>query len=269
MTEASRRELGDFLRSRRARLAPQAVGLPGGNRRRTPGLRREEVAELAGIGTDWYVRLEQGRDVRPSLATVNALARALRLEPAERAHLRALARGAEGRSFTVESVPEVVRRVVESLPQPAYLTGRRWDLLAWNAATAELFADFGTMPKPERNLLLFMLTDARARRVFGRIWATEARRMVAQFRVHHDLWAGDAAFLELATRLRRECPEFTAWWKAHDVRGPGGGRKLLHHPSKGPIWVEYAIFQANDDAALRLAIYKVGEVARSSDPAAE
>lgn len=253
----SRAELGSFLRARRERLDPAALGITSGRRRRTPGLRREEVAERAGIGVDWYIRLEQGRDVSPSATTVDALARALRLEPAEHAHLRALTRVAERRPFVVEKVPDAIRRVVEALDQPAYVTGRRWDILAWNEAAAELFADFGAMPKPDRNVLVYMLTDPQARRLFGTGWAREARRMIAQFRASHDVWAGDAAFLELEARLRRACPEFAAWWRDHDVRGAVAGRKLLDHRRKGRLRVEYATFQANDDPALKLVLYTV------------
>src|SRR4030081_1120394 len=134
MADPRRSEFGDFLRSRREKLSPRIVGLPAGRRRRTAGLRREEVAELAGIGVDWYIRLEQGRTVSPSITTIDALARALRLGKAEHAHLRALAsRGrapnADRPVFVRESVPDVIRRLVEGLNQPAYVTGRRWDVL--------------------------------------------------------------------------------------------------------------------------------------------
>src|SRR5690349_22047169 len=125
----SKNQLGDFLRSRRERLTPKAVGLAPGRRRRTPGLRREEVAELAGIGVDWYVRLEQGRSVSPSATTVDALARALRLSKVEHGHLRALTRNSDHRRFVRETVPEALRHLVERLNQPAYITGRRWDVL--------------------------------------------------------------------------------------------------------------------------------------------
>src|SRR5262245_60898948 len=128
LSNEPRNELGDFLRSRRERLTPKAVGLPLGRRRRTPGLRREEVAELAGIGVDWYIRLEQGRSVSPSVTTVDALARALRLSKVEHTHLRALTAGGDRRPFVREVVPQAVRRTVESLNLPAYVTGRRWDV---------------------------------------------------------------------------------------------------------------------------------------------
>jgi transcriptional regulator with XRE-family HTH domain len=213
-----RSELGDFLRSRRERLSPATLGLPNGKRRRTAGLRREEVAELAGIGVDWYTRLEQGRSVSPSVTTIDALARALRLSKAEHGHLRALSRQAGRRAFTPESVPATVRRVVEGLNQPAYLTGRRWDVLAWNAAAAELFA-FDRVAQEDRNTLVSVLTNPHTRRLFGGTWEGEARRMVAEFRATHDLWAGDPAFVALLERLRDGCPEFAGWWEAHDIRG--------------------------------------------------
>src|ERR1700680_4058518 len=126
MADRSRSEFGDFLRSRRATLNPKWVGLPDGRRRRAPGLRREEVAELAGIGVDWYIRLEQGRSVNPSVTTIDALARALRLSKVEHAHLRALTRSADRRAFKRESVPGSIKRMIDRLNQPAYITGRRW-----------------------------------------------------------------------------------------------------------------------------------------------
>ena len=193
MADARRIEFGDFLRSRREKLTPKTVGLAAGRRRRTSGLRREEVAELAGIGVDWYIRLEQGRTVNPSTTTVDALARALRLSKAEHIHLRALARSADRRAFAIESVPDAIRRMVEGLNTPAYVTGRRWDLLVWNAAAAKIFG-FSRHDEANRNVLLQMLTAPAARKLFGAGWSDEARRMVAQFRATYDDWAGDSAF---------------------------------------------------------------------------
>jgi transcriptional regulator with XRE-family HTH domain len=254
MADPSRSEFGDFLRSRRQRLTPKSVGLPDGRRRRTPGLRREEVAELAGIGVDWYIRLEQGRTVSPSVATIDALARALRLGKVEHAHLRALARNADRRAFVRETVPEAMRRMVKELRQPAYLTGRRWDLLAWNDAADDLFG-FNRLAEEDRNILLCVLTAPDARRLFGAAWTEEARRMVAQFRTTHDLWAGDPAFTDLLERLRQGCPGFAMWWEEHDIRAGGAGRKQLNHPTKGLVSFDYATFQANEDPSLKLAIY--------------
>lgn len=252
--DARRSELGDFLRSRRQRLHPESVGLPATRRRRTPGLRREEVAELAGIGIDWYVRLEQGRDVNPSLTTIDSLARALKLGKAEHGHLRALARHGDARAFAKEMVPGPIRHLIDSLPHPAYITGRRWDVLAWNKAAEEIFA-FGRLPEAERNTLLLVLTNPMTRRLFGPSWAEEARRMVAQFRKTHDLWAGDPAFIDLLDRLKRGCPEFAGWWKAHDIRDVAAGIKRMAHPKKGVLRFQHASFQCNDDPGLKLVIY--------------
>ena len=173
-SEKQSKELGHFLRSRREKLSPKAVGLAPGQRRRTAGLRREEVAELAGIGIDWYVRLEQGRSVRPSAGTVDALARALRLNKAEHAHLKALTRPASPGAFVRETVPDTVRRIVESLNQPAYVTGRRWDVLAWNKAAGDIFA-FDQLAESERNTFLSMLTRPATRKLPSRTKHSSAR----------------------------------------------------------------------------------------------
>lgn len=250
----SRTELGDFLRSRREKLTPTAVGLPDARRRRTPGLRREEVAALAGIGVDWYVRLEQGRAVCPSTTTLDALAKALRLDKTERAHLDTLTTAPSPPRWVREKVPEPLRRLVEGMANPAYITGRRWDLLVWNEAAAELFP-FSDLADDNRNVLVYALTMPAARRLFGAGWANIARRMVGQFRVTHDLFAGDPAFTELLERLRAGCPEFEAWWNAHDIRGVAAGQKTFHHAKRGVMKFEHAAFQANDDPALKLAIY--------------
>ena len=251
----SRNELGDFLRSRREKLAPETIDLRKGRRRRTPGLRREEVAERAGIGIDWYIRLEQGRTVSPSTTTVDALAKALRLSKVEHTHLRALARNPGRSAFSREIVPETMRRMVDSLPHPAYVTGRRWDVLAWNVAAAEVFTDFSRIPEEDRNILLYVLTAPSTKSLFGKAWADEARRMLALFRTTYDLWAGDPAFTKLLERLEAGCPEFKHWWETHDVGDSAGVQKLLHHPVRGLLRFETASFQANDDPSLKLAIY--------------
>ncbi|MBK3396691.1 helix-turn-helix transcriptional regulator [Methylobacterium ajmalii] len=254
MSDPHQKALGDFLRARRAALDPKVLAVAAVRQRRTPGLRRDEVAQRAGISIDWYVRLEQGRSVSPSMATIDALARALCLNTAEHAHLRALAHGPQRHRFVKEQIPATLDRLIGSLNQPAYVTGRRWDLLTWNAAAADLFA-FDDLHEAERNILLFVLTDARARSLFGEAWAQEAQRMTAQFRATHDLWAADPAFTDLLARLQKGCTQFQAWWQAHEVRPSGTGRKLLHHPQRGSLSFEYSTFQANEDPALKLAIY--------------
>ena len=248
-------QLGAFLRSRRERLTPEQLGLSDSRRRRTPGLRREEVASLAGISPEWYVKLEQGRSVTPSMATIDALSRALRLTEVEHAHLHILAHGRRRPAFVREVPPPPLRRLVESLPYPAYVTGLRWDVLAWNEAAATLLADFDAIAVEDRNILLYVLTDPRGRELFGEGWAAEARRMLALFRATHDIWAADPAFVDLIARLQAGCAEFDAWWTAHDVGAALSGTKILHLPAQGRLSVDYTTFQANDDPRLKLAVY--------------
>ena len=261
MLEASRNGFGDFLRSRRSRLSPEQVGIASTRRRRTIGLRREEVAQLAGIGVDWYTRLEQGRMVTPSEMTVDSLARALRLSKAEHAHLRALAHNPTRPNFVRELVPDSLRRIVESLNQPAFVKGQRWDVLAWNAAAVEIFTDFGALAEDDRNLLVFMFTNPDARRLFGKAWPEEAKHFVGQFRSRYDLWAGDPAFEELVARLRKNSAEFDGWWRTHDIRSGVTGRRALHDQKGEAAHFVYASFQAGDESGLRLAIYCLEDMA--------
>lgn len=254
MTDDSRRELGDFLRTHRHRLTPDSAGVAPRRYRRTPGLRREEVAELAGIGVDWYVRLEQGRANAPSSTTISALARALQLTDSEQRHLTALASTGRREPFKPEVVSAALRRLVESLPHPAYVTGRRRDLLAWNRHADALFA-FDSLPVDHRNVLLAVLTRPGARALFGPGWAAEAQRIVAQFRASYDLWAGDPAFTDLLTRLREGCPEMAGWWEQHEIVQPRSGVKTLHHLTLGTLTFHHMSFQANDDPDLKLVIY--------------
>ena len=142
-----------------------------------------------------------------------------------------------------------------SLNLPAYVTGRRWDILAWNAAADDIFA-FSRLAEADRNSLLSRADQPRRRGgCSARHGRTKRRRMVAQFRATHDLWAGDPAFRDLLARLREGCPEFAGWWEAHDISGVAAGQKSLSHPKKGRLKLEYASFQANDDPALKLVIY--------------
>nr|WP_272209741.1 helix-turn-helix transcriptional regulator [Marinicella sp. W31]MDC2875567.1 helix-turn-helix transcriptional regulator [Marinicella sp. W31] len=246
--------LGDFLRARRARLSAETLGLKTNRRRRTEGLRREEVAERADIGIDWYIRLEQGRAISPSIATVDALARALCLDETDHAHLRALARLKSRQQFAPEEVSADVSVVVRSLREPAYIMGQRWDVLCWNEATASLFVDFARIPETERNILHFMFLDGKAKALFGCGWTAQARRMVAQFRANHDLWSGDPAFQNLVGVLTDGSPEFSGWWRAHDVGFPEAGAKTLYDGAKQRAF-HHASFLVSDNPALRLVIY--------------
>ncbi|MDB4941248.1 MAG: family transcriptional regulator [Labilithrix sp.] len=263
MARPSHNALGDFLRSRRERLDPAALGLPT-LRRRTPGLRREEVAARAGIGADWYLRLEQGRSSTPSAATVEALGRALQLTVTELAHLRALTRIDRPAPFAPEQVPPAMMRVVASLRGPAYVTGRRLDVLAWNPAAGRLFG-LARLPEHDRNTLALMFLVPSARELFGSAWESEARRVLAAFRATHDLLADDPAFASLLARLKAS-PEFARWWKAHDVRQPRSGIKVFHHPKLGTCAFEHSSYQSNDDPSLRLVVLVPAGPGRATSP---
>jgi transcriptional regulator with XRE-family HTH domain len=256
--ERRREELADFLRTKRASLQPEEVGLPDGGRRRTPGLRREEVALLAGVGTTWYTWLEQGRDVRASLEVLEAVSRALRLTPAERAHVILLGRGEQAPPCTApaEEVSPPVRRLVENLgPGPAYLLGRRWDYLAWNKSF-ELVFNWEPGPDPlSRNHVWQWFLDPSRRKLCAGDWATSARLLVAKFRADSARNIGDPAFEELISALNSSSPEFRKLWKRHEVAGSGEGRKELDHPAVGLLTFDHAVFQHGETGERRLIIY--------------
>ncbi len=256
--ERRREELADFLRTKRSSLQPDEVGLPDGGRRRTPGLRREEVALLAGVGTTWYTWLEQGRDVRASLEVLEAVARALRLTPAERTHLILLGRGEQAPpcKAPAEGVSPTVRRLVENIgPGPAYLLGRRWDYLAWNQAFELVFGwEPGSDPLSRNHVWLWFMDPAR-RKLCSGDWATSARLMVAKFRADSARNIGDPAFEELIAALSSSSPEFRKLWKRHEVAGSGAGRKELEHPTVGLLAFDHAVFQHGDTGEQRLILY--------------
>jgi transcriptional regulator with XRE-family HTH domain len=253
-----RAELADFLRTRRERLDPAAVGLKPGPRRRARGLRREEVAELAGISTAWYTWLEQGRQINPSQKVLDALARALKLQPHEFEHLIQLAQPAPPAQFTPERVPAPLKRMLRGYRWAAYVIGRRWDLLAWNDRARELFIDFEKSPERERNILRYMFLDPRAKRLFVD-WEVHARRMVAQFRSNVARYAEEPRFAELVSALRRGSPAFNTWWTDHHIELRGPGTVVVRHPKTGELRAEFATFQADDMPGARLVMYVPAE----------
>ena len=255
--ERRRAELADFLRKRRESITPEEVGLPDGGRRRTPGLRREEVALLAGVGTTWYTWLEQGRDVRASLEVLEAISRALKLTPTERTHLILLGRGEDPppRKSPAERVSPTLRRLIENLgPNPAFVLGRRWDYVAWNRAACALFGDFGSIPRAARNHVWLTFMDPFRREMFSD-WEESARLMVAKFRADSARYLGDPSFEELIGALRHSSPEFCRAWKRHEVSGGGEGRKEVHHPIEGLMVFEHAGFRPQHALDQRLVLY--------------
>jgi transcriptional regulator with XRE-family HTH domain len=252
-----RAELADFLRKRRESITPDEVGLPDGGRRRTPGLRREEVALLAGVGTTWYTWLEQGRDVRASLDVLEAISRALKLSPAERTHLVVLGRGQDPppSKGPAERVSPTLRRLIKNLgPNPAFVLGRRWDYLAWNRAACALFGDLDTIPRPARNHIWLTFTDPSRREMFPD-WEKSARFYAAKFRAESARYLGDPEFEELIQALRHSSPEFCRAWKRHEVSGGGEGRKEIHHPIEGLMVFEHSVLRPQQALDQRVVLY--------------
>jgi transcriptional regulator with XRE-family HTH domain len=253
--EQRRRDLADFLRTRRERLTPEQVGLAGGGRRRTPGLRREEVAQLASVGVSWYTLLEQGRDIRPSREVLQSIAEALRLTPAERHHLLVLA-GQQlpaAAAAPADEVGPALRRVLDALdPLPAYIIGRRWDYLAWNIGAEEVLLLPRGGPPPGYNAIwrIFAQTAVRDER-----WEVLARKVLAEFRADSAAFAHEVWFRELVADLERASPEFRAWWPMHDVRGRADARKDIEHPLVGLLQFEHTTLQVPAMPELKLMVY--------------
>jgi transcriptional regulator with XRE-family HTH domain len=232
---ADRRELAAFLRAKRERLSPAAAGLPSGKRRRTPGLRREEVAELAGIGTAWYTFLEQGRAVHPSEGALRRIARALQLSDKERTYFFNLAmeRAPRKRSHEEVATPPILL-LLRQLRCPALLMGQRWDLLAYNdQANAVLNLDY----IPDRNMLR-ALFSVQMRRLFPN-WGPMMRQHVAAFRAQNAGSLADPWILEVVDELRESQPEFSEFWEAHEVGELASGHETLDHPFAGRLYWDF------------------------------
>lgn len=248
-----RTELNEFLRTRRARLQPQDVGLPEyGGRRRVPGLRREELAQLAGVSVAYYIRLEQGRGGNVSTAVLDAIATALRLTPAERDHLTNLARPAPrgvrpvvraGGSPCSEAARGRVRPALQQLIDtmenvPAYVIGRRLDIIGWNRLACALLGDFAALPPERRNLAWQVFLDPTARALYED-WDAKAADVVGYLRRDAGRNPGDPAMAALIGELSLGSPEFRRLWAAHDVQDKGFGGKVLHHPLVGRLALAY------------------------------
>ena len=254
--------LGQLLRSRRERLAPADVGLPAGTRRRTTGLRREEVALLANVSTTYYTFLEQGRPVRPSPQVLQALAAALRMSAAERDYLHVLVDGpdaarslAAGGSAPPEQLGQGIADLVQRLdPFPTFVKGRRWDVLASNPAARELFTDWEALPAGQRNLVRWMFTTDRAREVYLD-WEGEARAMLGRFRLAAARHPHDPDFTALLAELQRDSDHVRDWWPRHDVTAIGSGSKKLRHPRLGPVDYSHVVLQVADNPDQTLVTY--------------
>jgi transcriptional regulator with XRE-family HTH domain len=258
-----RDELRAFLRSRRARLSPADVGLPdNGGRRRTPGLRREELAALAGVGVSWYTWLEQGRDINPSPDVLDAVARALRLDPAERRTLFALARtelpladdiagtDPEGRDGEIGQLAALVDSIH---PNPAYLLGPMTRILAWNRAASVVLGSPEHLAADRRYLLWWLLVEPGEAMTPQR--EATARNTLARFRVEYARHAGEPEYETFLAEIRERSAQFRDWWDEHEVIEAQRGTKVIEHPRLGTLHLHHAQTVPTGQPELRMAVY--------------
>jgi transcriptional regulator with XRE-family HTH domain len=257
VTAARRTELAAFLRSRRERISPEDVGLPVGTRRRTAGLRREELALLAGVGVTWYTWLEQGRPINASVQVLDSLARTLRLDATERGHLFRLADvpGAAGPADCVECpLPPEVQRILDAIPYPASVVTERFDLIAWNGVYAALFPRLTEAPPSERNTLLSCLVGPACCSPVPEQDKYSAA-LVAQLRVAYGRHVGDPAWTHFIRRLEALSPTFAATWAAHDVAQPASHTKRFRHPTLGLLTTKSTSFAVTAVSGARMVVY--------------
>lgn len=264
-----RHELGAFLRSRRERITPDEVGLPRTGRRRTPGLRREELALLAGISATWYTYLEQGRDIRTSDQVLDALAAALRLDRHERGHLFRLAghtpaaepEGPEPLTAEVAAVPLLLQ------PHPAYIIDGNYDVLGFNQAAGELFPGLAAAADRPANFARWVFLEPAARDVLVD-WEPEARGLLARLRTLAGRHPGDVRYTRVIDELHAGSPEARAWWPRYDVQARQGGRKRLRCPGRGAVEFSYTAFHLAEHVEQTLVIYSEGRESVDAGPAA-
>lgn len=250
------KRLGAYLKDRRTRLDPAALGFPVG-RRRTPGLRREEVAQRSNISPTWYTWLEQGRGGAPSADVLNRIAGALMLTDVEREHLflLGLGRPPEVRYKAVEGVTPRLQRLLDALEvSPALIRTATWDVVAWNHAAAAVLTDYGTLPSGERNILRLMFSTPRIRDA-QYDWESVARFVVGAFRADVARAGATSEVAQLVDELCRTSPEFEALWRDNEIRVHGEGAKRLRHPILGPIELEYSAFAVDGRPDLSMIVY--------------
>ena len=261
MTPDSRQELAEFLKTRRTRVRPQDLGLEPGPRRRVAGLRREELALLAGVSTDYYQRMEQGRDVRPSAQVLDAIAGALRFTPEESRHLHNLAAAAAAPArqprYGPEEVPPTTLRLLATMSGPAVVVGRFLDVLAWNPLAGALLGDFTRLPVTERNLL-FLFLHPQADQTCPNRKATVAE-LTAMLRAQVATEPGHPRAEELISRLTTSSPEFDQLWGRHDVGETTRGQMRINHPLVGELNLDWDAYPMPGTPGPVLIVYTVPE----------
>jgi transcriptional regulator with XRE-family HTH domain len=259
-TSDNRRELARFLRSRRERITPEQVGLPESSRRRIRGLRREEVAVLAGLSPTWYTYLEQARDIRPSPEVLDSLAQVLQLTEDERQYLHQLALGHVESTFPVSSAALVNSLVVDlvqlagQIPYPLYAIDYAAELIAWNDAAREWYTDWAILPGIERNIVWWMLMNPEAReRIVD--WDDDARDIVGRTRALSARFPNDPRVNELIARLQAESDEFVRWWPDHEVRGQGQRSRRFRVKGLGIRSMRLVVVHPADDPHVTMAFH--------------
>jgi transcriptional regulator with XRE-family HTH domain len=264
-----RAELSEFLRTRRARLKPEDVGLPDfGRHRRVPGLRREELAQLAGVSVAYYTRLEQGNGRNVSAEVLDAIARALRLNHAEHAHLTHLAKPKQNKKKPVarsQPVRVALRQLLDTMDGiPAYVVGRRSDVLAWNRMAAALFGDWGELPERERNWARMVFLKPEYRELFPQ-WEQKASDVVSFLRMDAGCHPDDPRLSALVGELSVKSEDFRRLWARHDVKEKTYGVKRLRHPLVGELTLSFESFRLVDDAEQSLITYHAEPGSPSAD----
>jgi transcriptional regulator with XRE-family HTH domain len=257
-TEVRRRELAAFLRSRRERVKPEDLGIRYTRRRRTPGLRREEVAHLAGVGVTWYTWLEQGRDINPSAQVLDAISRTLQFDSHEHEHLFTLAGVATTATPAVNQCldlcPNAMTLIEQLEPLPATIVNDRLDLLAYNRIYASFFDEIESIPAEDRNHLWLAFTNPRWKQVMVD-WDDSVATMVAEYRAAMAQHLDEPAWKALVARLHHASPEFTAMWERHDVQTSEGRVKRALHPTAGLLTLEYTNLWLGQRLGTRIVAY--------------
>lgn len=255
--QPTRNELAAFLRARREALTPEQVKLPRGRSRRTPGLRREEVALLAGVSVTWYTWLEQGRRINASTDVLRSIGRALRLDDAGQEHLVSLAQPVSPNGTALDApdeAPTALRRLIDAFePAPAYVLGPHWEFAAWNGAQARLYPPLERLDGIERNLIWVLFAHDGVRRLIVD-WDIHARQALAEFRAATTAVRHDAVMTELVARLSDVSAEFRAWWPEHDVSRFETRLRRFDHPRAGMLTFEYQQLAPVEWPGLRIVV---------------
>jgi transcriptional regulator with XRE-family HTH domain len=249
-----RRAFGDFVRAHRERVAPAAIGLPSGKRRRTPGLRREEVAQLCGLSTTWFTWIEQGRDVSISAGALARLAVALRLDRAERAYLFDLAgkRDPEHGRAETGNVSAALAACVDAVAAPAYILDGLWNMCCWNAPAEHLFAGWLDTPG-DHNLLRFTFTHPAGPSLICD-WEVRARRLASEFRAASSGHLDDPKLRVFVAALRQDSEKFAQFWDQHGVLGREGGERTFNHPTDGFLRYEQVTFDVSNQPDMKMTV---------------